>query len=429
LALYSHELNVFFFWKILGDLHDCIRNKPSMRLVPVISSLLGSLVSVMLSCATCNAACLGYGTVRVSAADFGVIGDGAHDDGPALQSALDTAAKNCKIVFLPKGRYLHAAIITIKNVELVGDGTGTTLISTRPGSAAIVVTGDWGVLSHMRVETGTTSPRSQATLSSAVAVHAARKFEIRDLHVEGAANGGIIVDDSGNGRISENAISMTNADGIHITDKSHDILVSHNVLKNTGDDGIAVVSYERDGAVSNRISITDNTVSNGRARGIAIMGGADISVLRNEIACRADLQMQGGVAAIIVGGDASYKTFGSNNVEIRSNVIEGGGGSLTRHGAIMLVSGMEGSRSIRVAQNRIDNAVGAGIRVVGPSMEDVELIANIIKRPQGAPIVVAAHARRIAIIGNTFLQAPVAPFIDGTIDRAELRLGGNSVEN
>ena len=68
----------------------------------------------------------------VNVADFGALGDGANDDAPAIQTAINTVvAAGGGVVFLPAGIFRIAAGLVIdgSNVAIQGTGKGATTIS------------------------------------------------------------------------------------------------------------------------------------------------------------------------------------------------------------------------------------------------------------------------------------------------------------
>lgn len=63
----------------------------------------------------------------VSVCEFGAIGDGVHDDAPAIQQALDSVAERGGIVFMPAGLYrMCAGVIVPMGVAVEGVTTATT---------------------------------------------------------------------------------------------------------------------------------------------------------------------------------------------------------------------------------------------------------------------------------------------------------------
>ncbi len=64
---------------------------------------------------------------RVNVQDFGALGDGLHDDAPAIQAALDSLAKQGGVVYLPAGLYRMASGVTVPmGVNVEGITTATT---------------------------------------------------------------------------------------------------------------------------------------------------------------------------------------------------------------------------------------------------------------------------------------------------------------
>ena len=57
--------------------------------------------------------CSGRGDM-LSALAFGAVGDGRHDDGPALQHAIDAAQRSARTLWLPAGRYVVSAPLLVR---------------------------------------------------------------------------------------------------------------------------------------------------------------------------------------------------------------------------------------------------------------------------------------------------------------------------
>ncbi|MGB8413905.1 MAG: glycosyl hydrolase family 28-related protein [Candidatus Binatus sp.] len=68
--------------------------------------------------------------------DFGAVGDGSHDDTPAIQAAIQALGSTGGTVYFPPGTYSTTASLTVTNatgVRLVGDSSTASLI--QPGGA------------------------------------------------------------------------------------------------------------------------------------------------------------------------------------------------------------------------------------------------------------------------------------------------------
>lgn len=63
----------------------------------------------------------------VSVCEFGALGDGVHDDAPAIQKALDSVAEKGGLVFMPAGLYrMCAGVVVPMGVAVEGITTATT---------------------------------------------------------------------------------------------------------------------------------------------------------------------------------------------------------------------------------------------------------------------------------------------------------------
>jgi polygalacturonase len=73
----------------------------------------------------------------VNALDYGVVGNGTTDDGPAIQLAVDAAAASggSRKVSLPVGSFLFTTAVTLpSNIEIFGAGVSTILIGGAAGT-------------------------------------------------------------------------------------------------------------------------------------------------------------------------------------------------------------------------------------------------------------------------------------------------------
>ena len=80
------------------------------------------------------------GAAGLDAKDYGAVGDGAADDGPALQAAIDAALTQDVTLLVPAGRYRINSTLNVNTtspgggqanrpgLRLVGQGNGLTAI-------------------------------------------------------------------------------------------------------------------------------------------------------------------------------------------------------------------------------------------------------------------------------------------------------------
>jgi len=71
----------------------------------------------------------------VNVKDFGAVGDGVTDDTAAIQAAINFATG---IVSFPSGNYLVSNLSITKNIQLIGQGSGTTIIVNTTGNCITI---------------------------------------------------------------------------------------------------------------------------------------------------------------------------------------------------------------------------------------------------------------------------------------------------
>lgn len=260
------------------------------------------------------------------------------------------------------------------------------------------------------------------------------------------AAGGIFLYHASDFLVAGNRIERTAADGIHVTGGSHHGRVLGNTLRETGDDMVGLVSYLGDGSFTRNtaaelaaslarrteaklvhdVLVADNDLSGAYwARGIAVVGGRNITILRNRIADSTR------AAAIYVAREGNYVTFGVHNVRVQDNRIDrvqttrpsySGGRPLpapSGHAAIQLHADLfEDERDqpalaewldiedIAVLGNRVNDTASDGLRVNdthrwnslgGPVMRDKRADGTVVERR-----LVPATVRGVWVQSNQF---------------------------
>jgi parallel beta-helix repeat protein len=210
--------------------------------------------------------------------------------------------------------------------------------------------------------------------------------------VAGAENAGIVVFGGVRGRVVDNTVSGTRADGIHLTDGSRGIVVSGNTVHDVGDDMIAVVSYLVDGVLCADIVIANNNVYRQTSgRGITAVGGQNVTIRRNAISGTYG-------AGVLVVSDGSYETYGTLAVTVLANVID---------------------------TTDLGHIGHAGIELFGQPGQSVQgtvVSGNVVKNTRFRGIYVGPYTQTTTVSGNTLTNiAARGVYLDGTRDATVTR--------
>jgi hypothetical protein len=288
-----------------------------------------------------------------SAREFGAQPDDDVDDAAAIQRALDALEPGDVLWFEP-GRYLIGQSLHVRRAGLTLTGERAVLHATNPDDQALLIEADDTAVLSLTF-TAITSGRREAARHARIAVVndtpagylPVRNTVIRDNRIvhsdapgtpgaNSASAAGILLLRAQGFLVAGNAVQRSLADGIHITGGSSHGRVLDNQVRESGDDMIAVVSYAGSGpavgataqrlqqawdsrlqqGLVNNVLIADNQLSSPYwGRGIAVVGGSAITVARNTLA---NLPM---AAAILIAREASWETFGVDDVLVDANRI------------------------------------------------------------------------------------------------------------
>lgn len=439
------------------------------------------------------------GVLKVT--DFGAKGNDEVDDTAAIQRAIDALQPGQWLVF-PPGRYLQGGALYVRRRGVTLWGAGATLHATRPESMAVVLAEDDVSLLNFTL-TGQAQERTSAPQQARIAVWRGDRAEqgVRGATVRGnriipagspaadtvslgrpgaqlfsAASGGIFLYRASDFLVAGNRIERTAADGIHVTGGSHHGRVLGNTLRETGDDMVGVVSYLGDGPFTRNtaaelaatlarrteaklvhdVLVADNDLSGAYwGRGIAVVGGRNITILRNRIADSTN------AAAIYVAREGNYVTFGVHNVRVQDNRIDQvqttqprytGGRLLPQrrsgHAAIQLHADLfEDERDqpaladwldiqdIAVQGNRVNGSGSDGLRVNDTRSKAWQMAAPTMrgKRADGTVVerrLVPATVRGVWVQSNQFqaVQGNALAWPDSGDEASAVHCAGNRLE-
>ena len=292
----------------------------------------------------------------------------------AIRRAVGAAQSAGKALYFAPGTYRYQGFLLLDGVSAFGDGASSVLEAIDPTESAVILRGSGVSLRNLKITSPTASRRLGPHNAGGVYVDRARGFVVDGVTVARVASAGMIVLGASNGSITNNVVSQSLSDGIHITGGSRDIAVRGNRVRDTGDDMIAVVSYLADGTVSSDITIEDNDVrGQSWGRGISVVGGRNVAVRRNSIAETAG-------AGVLVNSDGSFGTYGTSDVRVTQNTIAGTDRRGIRHGGIH-IEGWPGQlvQGTVVSGNTISDTGYRGI-VVGAYTTDTSITDNSVAR-------------------------------------------------
>lgn len=246
------------------------------------------------------------------------------DDTAAINDALQAAAAHGGTVYAPGANcWRHDNLIEIPGgVTLQGDGDASEFRSTSQltdgwPKLCIRLTGSKPALKSVKVTTDWHGERQGTPHAQAIWVDNATDFVVDNVHVVGAAAGGIFCEKSKYGVVSNCHVEDTLADGIGIgySGSSYNTAIN-NVVERAGDDGISVVSYTDDPQSTGNV-IQSNTVSNSTyARGIVDVGGKGTLIKGNIVEnCPA--------CGILTIEDVYWGTYASTAAIVQDNRVTG----------------------------------------------------------------------------------------------------------
>lgn len=283
--------------------------------------------------------------------DFGAVGDGATDDSPAIQHAVDEAAG---LVEFPPGDYLIKRPIVIQL-----DKSGRTSITGSGGTAKVIMAGPGAAFRLLATHAKTADPlgfRPEEWQRE-------RMPMVRDIEIEGRhpAADGIQITGVMQPTITGVLIREVRT-AIHITDRARNVIVSHcHLYHNTG------VGIHLDGVNLHQTIIADCHISycgrsgirveNSEVRNLQITGndieynnakthsgkGLDNDAMTGEIYI--DVR-QGSVREGTICSNTIQATYSPNGANIR--FVGAGGGVNQKAGMWAITGNLIGSQAVNV---------------------------------------------------------------------------------
>jgi parallel beta-helix repeat protein len=310
---------------------------------------------------------------------FGAVCNGSTNNSTAITNAIAAAKAKGVAVVIPSGVCAYGDVINLDSVRLIGYGDASVLYALNTNREAIFMRGSGAEVRSVKLSGVKSTTRVAPWEATRITLFGATKFVIDNVTIDGGSAAGIqTAQATNNGTISNNRVTGTLADSIHMTDRASYITVSGNRIDSSGDDGIAVVSYKNDGGMVNHITARNNVVVNNRwGRQMSVVGGSDVLYENNDLE-----NNNAGYACLYLAQENSYATYGAHNVVAQRNTLKNCGGIATGHGAVMLYSdGGEANTNITLTRNDITQNGQAGVRIFSSMNTGITLDSN---RIQGA---------------------------------------------
>ena len=319
--------------------------------------------------------------------EFGVQPHADIDQAKNIQAAFDwLAATGATLVLSSAGTYQYSETLEIRGGTIIGNGA--SFIARDALKSCIYVRGDNISITDIRI-ISSAATRSQKYDAAGLMLVGASNFRVRGLFIKGVACGGLGVDRSHNGTISEVEVQSSLADGLHITNGSSHIIIDRYKCLNTGDDGFAVVTYDKRGScgsVTRNIIARNLIIKSSSARGVALVGAENITIEGVTVE-------NSSCAGIYMNSEYSYNTYGNRNILIAGLLLRG---CVTRKGINQGCIHLQGrtqlreysrfmslekyaTRKVRIIGAVIESLGGAARAAViaGNNIADVEIIGSV----------------------------------------------------
>jgi Cadherin-like domain/Right handed beta helix region len=255
---------------------------------------------------------------------------------PPVDSTADLQAKFNALrpgdtLILDSGTFNYSRSLYIRTANVSVIGNSTTLNSTNPASAAIIIQADNVTVSNLNLTAPTNLPRQDSTYRTRL-VFGNSGVHIEDVTITGGTSAGMIITGASNFVLERVTIQDTAADGVQINNGSNNGILNDVTTLRTGDDGIAVVSYQLPLYGFVRDITVNNPVVNGSGqRGLVVVGGQRITFNNINVSNTA-------LAGVFVGTQGSFFTRNTDTVHVNGGTVTRGGSGGIASGAVLVWS-------------------------------------------------------------------------------------------
>ena len=242
----------------------------------------------------------------------------AASDSTADLQAKFNALRSGDTLILDAGTFNYSSSLYIRTSNVSVIGNGTTLNSTNPASAALIIQASNVNLSNLNLTGPVGLPRVDSTYRTRL-VFGADGVHISDVTITGGTSAGVYITGGSNFLMERVTVQDTGADGVQITNGSNNGILNDITTLRTGDDGIAIVSYQFPwyGTVHD-ITVNNPIVSGGGQRGLVVVGGQGITFNNINVSDTA-------LAGVFVGSQGLFFTQATDGVHVNGGTVTRGG--------------------------------------------------------------------------------------------------------
>ncbi|MDR1284319.1 MAG: right-handed parallel beta-helix repeat-containing protein [Opitutaceae bacterium] len=382
--------------------------------------------------------------VSFTPADFGALGDGVHDDAPAIQAALNSGYP---VRFEPKKYLLETGVAVSRQTGLHIDFSGATLVKANNENYILRVADSADIVVQGGLLTCQTMPVAYSKSPDAHAIMIVRSTNVtlRNLHINGSAQMGVSIMECDGILAENNFIENCYRDGIY----SHytvNVRYLDNRLRHIKDDALsyhdyglpevkarmkARTGYEQGG----RVIISGNLISNA-IQGIASIGCDQVTISNNVIEDTVNagicvfnsdrLGLPGGGKP----GDPVLAASQVRNVVIAGNQITRAALDGTRILDRTYKNGLPGctARAAICAQSQgYDHMYQTSTR----RLSNIVITGNLVSE-SGTEGIFANKVDRLIMLGNTIIDCNVnnsgaTPDMIHVVESTQLHLAANSI--
>jgi hypothetical protein len=323
---------------------------------------------------------IGQPAGSISITSCGAVADGVTDSGPAIQTCINTAASQGKVLYIPAGNFRSlGGRLNVSNVTIQGAGMWYSMIS---GVGAGFLCGGGACQFHDFALFGEATFRNDTNKIGGFDGTAGPGSVIDGVWVE-HSNCGYWVGHNTNGLVVENSrIRDTFADGVTFNCGATNNLVENTELRYTGDDALTISSQANcgNGPTTNNTFQFNTVRLPWNAQCFAAYGGGDNTFEDN--LCYDTIIEPG----ILVAQAFSATPFTGTTSILRTTLTRAGGPFGGNDGALKINSrdGSLAVGNVLIQDLDIENSTFSGIEFTGPYAIGNVLLSGITISGAGA---------------------------------------------